>query len=244
MCNLLSWFSISISSWCRPPRTGRTNNNCCWDSWCVKYLDVCFELCGLPSWGPTLVSAPWPHWVLQMLHLWSRPGSQFHNLKYAQAFFVVLEEIGVLDFVSKNMPAFLLHLHAYRLVVHWRADRFCIAWVSCEESSLHSVDVVAADKGDQWAYYAFESLVQESWQWKLFDHGRCHKQHLFRGVVGYDNDWNAFDQRKQTFRAKVSKIWLSKAWQHFPIFSVRQGGAASNLKEENQHVKTARCQPT
>ncbi|CAK9090466.1 unnamed protein product [Durusdinium trenchii] len=28
------------------------------------------------------------------------------------------------------------------------------------ESSLHSVDVVAADKGDAWAHYAFESLVE------------------------------------------------------------------------------------
>lgn len=31
---------------------------------------------------------------------------------------------------------------------------------SAKESSLHSVDVVAADKGDPWAYHAFESLAQ------------------------------------------------------------------------------------
>ena len=31
------------------------------------------------------------------------------------------------------------------------------AW---KESSLHSVDALAADKGDSWAYYAFESLVE------------------------------------------------------------------------------------
>ncbi|CAK9067551.1 X-ray repair cross-complementing protein 5 [Durusdinium trenchii] len=32
--------------------------------------------------------------------------------------------------------------------------------VTRTESSLHSVDVVAADKGDAWAHYAFESLVE------------------------------------------------------------------------------------
>ena len=32
--------------------------------------------------------------------------------------------------------------------------------LSFQESSMHTVDTLAADKGDPWAHYAFESLVE------------------------------------------------------------------------------------
>ena len=55
-------------------------------------------------------------------------------------------------------PIFYLLQDGYKLAL---ASSSCLA----QESSMHTVDTVAADKGDPWAHYAFESLVEAPFLW-------------------------------------------------------------------------------
>ena len=63
----------------------------------------------------------------------------------------MMEMVVFMPFHACSLSVSYLRIHVLIILNHLR---------SAKESSLHSVDVVAADKGDPWAYHAFESLAQ------------------------------------------------------------------------------------
>ena len=96
-----------------------------------------------------------------MLHLWARHRAQFltetnpqndsGNMSIQLWFSYLLGSFHFIEFACLSSFWCKL-LQSVKTVTSISG-----AW---KESSLHCVDAVAADKGDSWAYYAFESLVE------------------------------------------------------------------------------------